>query len=619
MNLIEYLFASFSYKNNNEWLLIYYFLYFLTYLKGCKGMNNQLSWKVGGQQGEGIESTGEIFSIALNRLGYYLYGYRHFSSRIKGGHTNNKIRVSTTAVRSISDDLDILVGFDQETIDLNYKELHAKGIIIADSKFNPQKPADMVGNLYAIPFTEIASEIGTSLMKNMVAIGATCAILKIDIHIFEEVVFETFGRKGPHLVEKNMEAIQAGFDYMKEKLSANEHMELEKADGMKRLYMIGNDAIALGALAGGCRFMAAYPITPASEIMEYLIKKLPPLGGAVIQTEDEIAAVTMVIGANYGGIRALTASAGPGLSLKMEAIGLSGITETPLVIVDTQRGGPSTGLPTKQEQSDLMAMIYGTHGEIPKIVMAPSTVQEAFYDTAEAFNLAEEYQCPVIILTDLQLSLGKQTVEPLDLEQIEIRRGKLVKDPLPEMDNKGSFKRFEVTKDGISPRTIPGTRNGIHHVTGVEHDETGKPSESPVNRIAQMDKRLRKIENIKFNTPVYKSTPHNEADLLLVGFNSTRGAIEEAITRLESEGLKVNHAQIRLIHPFPSDEILPLITTTNKVVVIENNATGQLANIMKMNIGYSNKIHKFLKYDGTPFLPKDIYTYCKEMFEYGNI
>ena len=183
--------------------------------------------------------------------------------------------------------------------------------------------------------------------------------------------------------------------------------------------MIGNDAIALGALAGGCRFMAAYPITPASEIMEYLIKKLPPLGGAVIQTEDEIAAVTMTIGANYGGVRAITASAGPGLSLKMEAIGLSGMTETPLVIVDTQRGGPSTGLPTKQEQSDLMAMIYGTHGEIPKIVMAPSTVQEAFYDTAEAFNLAEEYQCPVIILTDLQLSLGKQTVDPLDYSKVK--------------------------------------------------------------------------------------------------------------------------------------------------------------------------------------------------------
>ncbi|MBM4763890.1 2-oxoacid:acceptor oxidoreductase subunit alpha [Bacillus sp. B15-48] len=578
-------------------------------------MINQLSWKVGGQQGEGIESTGEIFAIALNRLGYYLYGYRHFSSRIKGGHTNNKIRVSTTEVRSISDDLDVLVAFDQETIDVNYKELHENGIIMADAKFDPVKPEDTEASLYAVPFTEIATELGTSLMKNMVAIGATSAVLDLDINVFEEVVREIFGKKGQQVVEKNMEAIKAGYEYMEEKLgSNNEVMQLAKADGQKRLFMIGNDAIAMGALAGGCRFMAAYPITPASEIMEYLIQKLPAIGGAVIQTEDEIAAATMAIGANYGGVRTITASAGPGLSLKMEAIGLSGITETPLVIVDTQRGGPSTGLPTKQEQSDLMAMIYGTHGEIPKIVMAPSTVQEAFYDAAEAFNLAEEYQCPVIILTDLQLSLGKQTVEPLDYSKVEIRRGKLQTGELPELENKGYFKRYEVTEDGISPRTIPGMKNGIHHVTGVEHGETGKPSESAENRNAQMDKRFRKVENIKFDTPIYKNAPHEDADLLIVGFNSTRGAIDEAMGRLEQEGIKVNHAHVRLVHPFPADEMLTLVNSAKKVAVIENNATGQLANIMKMNIGNVEKIHKVLKYDGNPFLPHEIHTKCKELF-----
>ncbi|MGG1398428.1 2-oxoacid:acceptor oxidoreductase subunit alpha [Bacillus salipaludis] len=578
-------------------------------------MIDQLSWKVGGQQGEGIESTGEIFAIALNRLGYYLYGYRHFSSRIKGGHTNNKIRVSTTDVRSISDDLDILVAFDQETIDVNYKELPSSGVILADAKFNPKKPEDTESSLYAVPFTEMATELGTSLMKNMVAIGATSAVLDLDIHVFEEVVREIFGKKGEQVVAKNMDAIKAGFEYMKEKMDANvPTMELAKADGKKRMYMIGNDAIALGALAGGCRFMAAYPITPASDIMEYLIKKLPALGGTVIQTEDEIAACTMTIGANYAGVRALTASSGPGLSLKMEAIGLAGITETPIVIVDTQRGGPSTGLPTKQEQSDLMAMIYGTHGEIPKIVMAPSTVEEAFYDTAEAFNLAEEYQCPVIVLSDLQLSLGKQTVEPLDASKVEIRRGKLVSEELPEIENKGYFKRYEVTEDGVSPRSIPGMKNGIHHVTGVEHAETGKPSESAANRIAQMDKRFRKVENIRFDTPVYKNAPHEDADLLVVGFNSTRGAIEEAMGRLDKDGMKVNHAQVRLIHPFPSDEILPLIRSAKKVLVVENNATGQLANIMKMNVGHAEKITKFVKYDGNPFLPHEVYSKCKELF-----
>ncbi|MEH7482719.1 2-oxoacid:acceptor oxidoreductase subunit alpha, partial [Neobacillus drentensis] len=489
------------------------------------------------------------------------------------------------------------------------------GVILADAKFNPKKPEDTEATLYAVPFTEIATELGTSLMKNMVAIGATSAVLDLDINVFEVVVREIFGKKGDQVVAKNMDAIKAGFDKMKENLAVGiQTMELEKADGKKRMFMIGNDAIALGAIAGGCRFMAAYPITPASEIMEYLIKKLPALGGTVIQTEDEIAACTMAIGANYGGVRTITASAGPGLSLKMEAIGLSGITETPLVIVDTQRGGPSTGLPTKQEQSDLMAMIYGTHGEIPKIVMAPSTVEEAFYDTAEAFNLAEEYQCPVIILSDLQLSLGKQTVEPLNYDKVEIRRGKLVTEDIPANENNAYFKRYEVTVDGVSPRVIPGMKNGIHHVTGVEHDETGKPSESAPNRIAQMDKRFRKVENIRFNTPVYKNVKHEDADVLFVGFNSTRGVIEEAMTRLEKDGIKVNHAHIRLIHPFPTDEVLPLVRSAKKVVVVENNATGQLANIMKMNVGHAEKITKHLKYDGNPFLPHEVYTKCKELF-----
>lgn len=262
-------------------------------------MISQLSWKVGGQQGEGIESTGEIFCIALNRLGYYLYGYRHFSSRIKGGHTNNKIRVSTTEVRAISDDLDILIAFDQETIDFNFHELRPGGIVVADAKFNPTIPDNTDVNLYVIPFTDIASELGTSLMKNMVAVGASSAVLGLDETAYLEVVEEIFGRKGEQVVQKNMEAIKRGSQYMKELLGEKVNMmQLEKADGKKRMFMIGNDAIAFGAVTGGARFMSAYPITPASEIMEYLIKKLPKVGGTVIQTEDEIAACTMAIGAN---------------------------------------------------------------------------------------------------------------------------------------------------------------------------------------------------------------------------------------------------------------------------------------------------------------------------------
>lgn len=577
-------------------------------------MLHQLSWKVGGQQGEGIESTGEIFSMAMNRLGYFLYGYRHFSSRIKGGHTNNKITVRPTEVRSIADDLDILVAFDQETIDVNYKELTEKGIILADAKFEPVKPEDSKAPLFAVPFTEVAAELGTTLMKNMVAIGATASLLNLEDAVFQNVVDDIFGKKGEEVVQKNMEAIARGHEMMNELLGDRiGEWALAPADGKRRMFMIGNDAIALGALAAGTRFMAAYPITPASEIMEYLIKKLPKFGGAVIQTEDEIAAATMAIGANYGGVRSFTASAGPGLSLMMEAIGLSGMTEQPLVVIDTQRGGPSTGLPTKQEQSDLMAMLYGTHGEIPKVVIAPSTMEEAFFDTIQAFNIAEELQLPVILMTDLQLSLGKQTVEPFDYKKIEIRRGKIVTDDIEASADKSYFKRYEDTEDGISPRVLPGHLNGIHHVTGVEHDETGKPSEATGNRRTQMDKRFRKLEALKFDTPVYKNAPHEEADVLLVGFNSTRGAIEEVQERLNAQGLKVNHAHIRLIHPFPSAEMAPLVAKAKKVIVVENNYTGQLANIMKMNIGGHDKIEMITKYNGTPFLPGELENRVKEL------
>lgn len=582
-------------------------------------MVEQLVWKVGGQQGEGIESTGEIFSLGLNRLGYYLYGYRHFSSRIKGGHTHNKIRVSTTKVSAVTNDVDVLIAFDQESIDLTTHELQKGSIIIADAKFQPENLVDSKAHLYSVPFTEISSNLGSSLMKNMVAIGASCAAINLDIEGFKQVIKEIFGKKSEAIVQKNISALEEGFTYMKNMLGAEKpSIPLDKGDGTRRMFIIGNDAIALGAMAAGARLMPAYPITPASDIMEYLIRKLPAVGGTVIQTEDEIAAVTMAIGSNYAGTRSFTASSGPGLSLMMEAIGLSGMTETPLVVVNTQRGGPSTGLPTKQEQSDLMQMIYGTHGEIPKIVMALSSAEDAFYDTVEAFNLADTYQCPVIILSDLQLSLAKQTVEPFRLDQVEIRRGKLISEVEGNEGEQHDFKRYELTEDGISPRVLPGTKDGIHHVTGLEHDEAGRPNESPMNRKRQMEKRLRKLESIleTFPEPLHIDAAYDAADLLLIGFNSTKGVIEEAMQQLVQEGMKVNHIHFRLIHPFPLELIEPYVQSAKRVIVIENNATGQLAQIVKMNISHSERIHSLLKFDGNPFYAEHIYHASKELIEH---
>lgn len=571
-------------------------------------MKSQVSWKVGGQQGEGIESTGEIFATAMNREGYYLYGYRHFSSRIKGGHTNNKIRVSNTPVHAISDDLDILVAFDQETIEVNHHEMRDDSVIIADAKAKPSKPEDCKAQLIVLPFTDIAKELGTKLMKNMVAIGATCAIMDLDIKSFESLIDNTFGKKGESIVEMNIQALHAGYEAMKEQMTDLEgDFHLEASQSEPHLYMIGNDAVGLGAISAGSKFMAAYPITPASEIMEYMIDNLPKVGGTVIQTEDEIAAATMAIGANYAGVRAFTASAGPGLSLMMESIGLSGMTETPLVIVNTQRGGPSTGLPTKEEQSDLMQMIYGTHGDIPKIVLAPTDAEDSFYLTVEAFNLAEEYQCPVIILSDLQLALGKQTVEQLDFNRVEIKRGELLQGDIErEEGDKAYFKRYALTASGVSPRPIPGVKGGIHHVTGVEHSQDGKPSESAQNRQEQMDKRMRKTENLLISEPVVDDQAYDDADILYIGFISTKGAIQEGKARLEQEGIKVNHLQIKQLHPFPTEIVQEAVDKAKKVVVVEHNYQGQLANILKMNVNVHQKLVKQTKYDGTPFLPHEI-------------
>lgn len=304
-------------------------------------MNEQLSWKVGGQQGEGIESTGEIFSTTLNRMGYHLYSYRHFSSRIKGGHTNNNVRISTKEVRAVSDNINILVAFDQQTIDLNSHELVEGGIILADSKFNPEKDEDLDVQLISIPFTATAKELGSQLMKNMVAIGASARLMNLELQPFKDMIYTMFIRKGQEIVDSNHEALIQGYQLMDDEMDTlRGDFEMLPSDSDPRLFLIGNDAISFGALNAGVRFMAAYPITPASEIMEYMISHLPKVGGTVIQTEDEIAAVTMAIGSNYAGARSFTSSAGPGLSLMMESIGLSGMTETPLVIVDTMRGGP---------------------------------------------------------------------------------------------------------------------------------------------------------------------------------------------------------------------------------------------------------------------------------------
>jgi 2-oxoglutarate ferredoxin oxidoreductase subunit alpha len=571
-------------------------------------MSLGVAWKIGGDQGEGIDSTGDALATVANRMGYFVYGYKSFSSRIKGGHTNYKVRIATVPVEATTDRTDVLVALNQETIDKNIQELGAGGLLVADAAFNPRLPEGSEGvHLIALPLTQIAKELGSVLMRNMVAVGASAALMNLPLEPFQEYVVRRFGSKGEAVVGPNREAVQRGFDQIRAEAGHLINIQLGEPVEGDRVVITGNDALALGALAGGCRIMAAYPITPASDVMEALIKWMPLVGGVVVQAEDEIAAINLAIGAGFTGARAMTATSGPGFSLMQEALGLASMTETPVVVADIQRSGPSTGMPTKQEQSDLMQMLNGSHGESPRIVLTPSSIPEAFADGMDAFNLAEQYQCPVLIASDLSLGLWTQSVERsvLDQKRVPIQRGSLVSEnDLTEVPS-GQFKRYQLTETGVSPRSLPGMKHGQFLATGAEHMETGKVSEDPDNRTRMMEKRFRKLQN--FPRESVKREGPNDADIALVAFGSTVGILREAKAMLEADGHRVSLVWFRVLAPFPAAATAEMLKDARRVLVVEQNATGQVLNLMRTHgIGHDSRFHSFLKYSGVPFTPAEV-------------
>ncbi|KAB3533446.1 2-oxoacid:acceptor oxidoreductase subunit alpha [Alkaliphilus serpentinus] len=555
-------------------------------------MVNNITILMGGIQGEGVVSAGINLMKTLSKLGYYTYGCRSFSSRIKGGNNTITLHASTEKILCIPDKSDIIIAFDDETIPQNIDKLKEDGLILYDSTLKDDGYKDYKST--PLPMTEIAKTAGSTIMKNTCGMAFIGRILGIDRLIFEESIKEKYAKKADSIITQNLKALELVYNHSID--IQMDHLILTGGDGFSRPLMIGNEAIALGALMAECRFMAAYPITPASEIMEYLGNLLPRYGGVMMQVEDEIAAVNMVIGASYAGTRAITATSGPGLSLMQEGIGLASMTETPLVIVDSQRVGPSTGLPTKHEQSDLYSLYYGGHGEYPSIILAPASVEDCYYDTIRAFNLADEYQCPVIILSDLSLSLSPQTIDPLTYNEDIINRGKLM--------DKGreNFEAFSFTEDGISQRVLPGTVGGEHHVTGLEHNQLGLPSNDSVNRRKMMDKRFKKIQPLESLQEVCLTKNHKESVLLLT-FGSNYGIVKEAV---ELAGNKYDYGYIKVIKPLPKDQLKDLLDTYKKVIIIENNFHGQLAKIIIGQLGYKDKISSIHKYDGSPFTPFEI-------------
>lgn len=577
-------------------------------------MINSIEWKVGGQQGEGVDSTGEVFARTLFRFGYNVTTYKQFMSRIKGGHTNYKIRATKKSTNYAGDNVDILLCLDKDTLKVSEQELVENAVVIIEGKetkveFNEEKKFMEA----TFPLKKIASELGNPLAKNMIALGMSGALISLPKEYFFDFIEEVFAKKGEEVINSNKLAVEKGYELVNEYLS-DFIRELEPADKKERLYISGNEATAFGSFMAGCRYLSAYPITPASEIMEWMGENLPSVGGVAMQVEDEIAGLLFAIGASYGGARAMTSTSGPGLSLKTEALGLAGISETPVVIVDSQRSGPSTGLPTKYEQSDLQHMIYGTHGEIPRIVVCPATIEDAFYVAAEAFNLAEQYQCPVFISLDLGFSMNKTTVPTIDAKRVKINRGKLLTPEQVKQLEENIFKRYRLTDDGISPRTIPGVEGGVHTANSNEHSEDGYITEDPEIRNKMMEKRMGKVKNAKMETPYYST--NEDAEVLVVGMGSTYGVIQEAIELLEKDGISVGHIQIQQLFPLPEQELQKLFKD-KKIITVESNFNGQLLNLLKQHFPIHNNATAITQYDGNPFTVKRVYNELKELVNKG--
>jgi 2-oxoglutarate ferredoxin oxidoreductase subunit alpha len=566
-------------------------------------MPADFNWAVGGEAGDGIDSTGKIFAQALSRAGRHVFTSKDFASRIRGGYTAYKVRTSVDDVQSVVDRLDVLIALTQRTIDENLDELHDGSVIIYDGERSTMADVEIPDGMIGldVPLKRLAEEAGGAIMRNVVALGAACEVSNFPIENLDSALQKRFGNKGQQLVENNKEAARAGQNYVAEEYDHDFDYDLETTDN-DYVLLNGDEAIGMGAIAAGCRFYAGYPITPATDVMEYLTGRIEQYGGHVVQAEDELSAINIALGAARAGARSMTATSGPGIDLMAETFGLVATSETPLVICDVMRSGPSTGMPTKQEQGDLNMTLYGGHGEIPRFVLAPTSVDECFWKTVEAFNLAEKYNTPVYLVSDLAMAVTEQTFPPeaFDMDAVEIERGRVVDDDsIDEWQNeKGQFKPHALTEDGVSPRAFPGTAGGAHMSTGLEHDELGRRTEDTDMRIEQVDKRTRKVETAKERedwSPREFGNP--DSDNLVISWGSNEGALIEAIKMLEADDVDVRFLSVPYI--FPRPDLSEDINDADEVVVVECNQTGQFADVLEHDA--LRRVKRINKYDGVRF------------------
>lgn len=567
-----------------------------------QGSKTDFVVRLAGESGEGVLSLGETLTTALARLGYEVYTFRTYPAEIKGGTVLYQVRVANHVLLSYGSGVDVLVALNEEGYRENVASLRAGGTLIYDSDNVPTH--DLPNHrVIPVPIGTIAKETGSMLTKNMVALGAILRYLGAPVEAGEKIAEQTFKRKGEEVVQRNYQALHAGYNYISDHTDRWTPL-LGGIDRINpdRLIINGNEALALGAVHGGLTFYAGYPITPATDIMEVLAPILPQFGGVVVQAEDEISALGMVLGASFAGKRAMTATSGPGFSLMVEQINLAAQAEIPAVIVDVQRGGASTGLPTKTSQGDLNLALYGVHNESPRVVMAPTSVEDCFYLIQHALNVAERYQLPVIVLSDQSLAHRRCTIPKPDLARVP--RWERI---LADVSTNGGYARYAITETGISPMAIPGTPGKAYMATGIEHNEWSDPTYTPENLQTMKSKRFRKLQHLSEQYAEQFVRVWGEpdgADVGIIGWGSTEGVIREAIQLAEREGVKAAALYPKMLMPLPVKCIEEFAGKVKRVLVPEKNFTGQFAAYLRSQT--SIEPLSYAKDTGLPFDPEEI-------------
>jgi 2-oxoglutarate ferredoxin oxidoreductase subunit alpha len=569
----------------------------------------ELTVGIGGAAGDGLDKSGDTLAKTVSRLGLYVYAYNSYQSVIRGGHIWLRVRLSEQKVYSHGDQLNVLIALNQDAIERHAPELSSGGALLYNADKLKVDPVLLRENVLTVPLpiSTLTKPFGKvqPVMQNTVAIGALIFLAGLDFDTGAEVLADTFMHKGQAVIDQNVAIARAGYDYAKERFVPLGYEW--RFSRIRRPFLTGNEAIALGAVTAGCRFYSAYPMTPASSILHWMAAHADRCGVIVKQCEDELAVVNLAIGAGHAGVRAMCATSGGGFALMTEAIGLAGMIEAPVVIVEVQRGGPSTGIPTKTEQADLNQVFGASQGDYPRIIIAPSDVTDCFNSSVEAFNLADKYQLPVTIISDLLVSEHPETVEAADLvTDVPIDRGEIVTE-WPESN--GEYKRFQFTKSGISPRALPGTEGTVYVAGSDDHDEGGILisdvfTSPPVRRKIQ-EKRMRKLKGAlaELEAPVLEGPA--DAEVTLIGWGSTKGVIIEAIRILAEEGIKANQLHIKYLTPFHEKEVRDILARCKRTICIEANYTGQFARHLRAETGITVD-DRILKYDGEPFEPHHI-------------